>query len=613
MGQKKVWHWLLGLVSLVAVLFVTQLAMPAQAATNHNAKEFTTSASVINGPDFKHADTIDIQYKMAFGETEIKAGDTITIDLPENLRAKTPGDVFDVTDEHGTKIGEAVVSDGKVVVTMNSALEGKTNDTLTVNLATKYRGEDTGEQDVIFDLENGEQNTSVINIVSNEANLSKKGTIQEDGTIKWTILANRQELKMKNLSIADTIGDHQTMVKNVEVYNGEWSSATSYKRKSKLDEDAYNVKFSDDGFNLAFNDTVNNLIVIDYYTKLTDEGQELVDSGYKYRNKAIMTWGGGTSGGPNSEEANGKVSSSNGSSGIGGGTDSSSSSSSNIISSSSSIIGSSSSSLISSSSSSLSSSSSSSVISSSSSSEASSSSSSSVISSSSSSEASSSSSSSEISSSSSSSEASSSSSSSAVSSSSSSESSSSSSSSVNSSNSSSSSVTSSSNSSQSESSNNSSDTNSTSDSSDANSSSEDNNETVTEPDDPEDNTAVNPDTDEDTGTIDVDAGFDDNYDGSTTAPDAGSSSMVSSTSSVFNSSKSGVTTTPEQATSQPETEKSSAKTTVSQADALTPAATGSQTLPQTNESASNDHALKALGLLIGGLTLGTSALLRHWF
>lgn len=601
MGQKKVWRWLLGLVSLVAVLFVTQLAMPAQAATNHNAKEFTTSASVINGPDFKHADTIDIQYKMAFGETEIKSGDTITIDLPDNLKAKTPGDVFDVTDEHGTKIGEAVVSDGKVVITMNSALEGKTNDTLTVNLATKYRGEDTGEQDVIFDLENGEQSTSVINIVSNEANLSKKGTIQEDGTIKWTILANRQELKMKNLSIADTIGDHQTMVKNVEVYNGEWSSATSYKRKSKIDEDAYNVKFSDDGFNLAFNDTVNNLIVIDYYTKLTDEGQELVDSGYKYRNKAIMTWGGGTSGGPNSEEANGKVSSSNGSSGIGGGTDSSSSSSSNIISSSSSIIGSSSSSLISSSSSSLSSSSSSSVISSSSSSAASSSSSSSMISSSSSSE---------ISSSSSSSESSSSSSSSAVSSSSSSESSSS---SATSSNSSSSSVTSSSNSSQSESSNNNSDTNSTSDSSDANSSSEDNNETVTEPDDPEDNTAVNPDTDEDTGTIDVDAGFDDNYDGSTTAPDAGSSSMVSSTSSVFNSSKSGVTTAPEQATSQPETEKSSAKTTVSQADALTPAAKGSQTLPQTNESASNDHALKALGLLIGGLTLGTGALLRHWF
>lgn len=136
---------------------------------------------------------------------------------------------------------------------------------------------------------------------------------------------------------------------------------------------------------------------------------------------------------------------------------------------------------------------------------------------------------------------------------------------------------------------------------------------MTEPDDPEDNTAVNPDTDEDTGTIDVDAGFDDNYDGSTTAPDAGSSSMVSSTSSVFNSSKSGVTTAPEQATSQPETEKSSAKTTVSQADALTPAAKGSQTLPQTNESASNDHALKALGLLIGGLTLGTGALLRHWF
>lgn len=180
--DKQIRLWLLGLVSLVAVLFFSWTT-PAQAATNHNASEFTTSASVLNGPDFKHADTINIQYEMDFGSTALHDGDTITIDLPENLKAKTVGDKFDVLDENKVKIGEAVVtSDSQVVITMNDALEGKTNDKLTVNLTTKYRYEDTGEKDVIFNLQDGETSTSQINIVADQANLSKKGTLQSDGT-----------------------------------------------------------------------------------------------------------------------------------------------------------------------------------------------------------------------------------------------------------------------------------------------------------------------------------------------------------------------------------------------------------------------------------------------
>lgn len=265
---KRSCYWLLGLVSFV-LLFVLSQAMPAQAATNYDAKDYTTSASVLNGPDYKHADTVQIEYNLAFGDKALHAGDTITVDLPENLRAKTVGDVFDVTDEEtGQVIGTGkVTSDGKVVLTMNENVEGKTNTEIRLNLATKYRYEDTGEKDVVFNLENGGSSNSVINIVSNEANLSKKGTMDvENGRIKWTILVNRQELEMEGLSIADTIGDKQTMIEGVEVYNGKWSSQTTYKRADKISEDAYNVKYTDNGFNLDFNDKVNNLIVIDYYT-----------------------------------------------------------------------------------------------------------------------------------------------------------------------------------------------------------------------------------------------------------------------------------------------------------------------------------------------------------
>ncbi|WP_257593749.1 collagen binding domain-containing protein [Lactiplantibacillus plantarum] len=599
--SKRGLFWLLGLVSFAILLLFSQ-PLGAQAATNYHAKDYTTAASVINGPDFKHADTIQIQYQMSFGDTAFKAGDTVTIDMPANLEPRTVGATFDVTDtETGTVIGTGVVGgNGQVVLTMNSAIEGKTNVKIDVNLGMKYRYDDLGEQDVVFDTQDG-QDTSVINMVANEANMSKKGTIdKENGTIKWTLLVDRREITMKNLSIADTIGDHQQMIKGIEVYNGEWSSANTYKRRDKLSDDAYQVNYSDNGFDLKFNDTVSNLVVIDYYTKITDT--ELIDQNYHFKNKAVMEWGGGTSGGKNSEEANGKVYEKvvNGGSGTGdlsssSSSNSSSSNNSSDVDSSSDDSNSESSSAVDSSSDDSSSESSSAVDSSS---DHSSSESSSAVDSSS--------------------DDSSSESSSAVDS-----------SSDHSSSESSSVVDSSSDHSSSESSSavdSSSDHSGSESSSDVNTSSESSDNTTTEPDnghqtgdieDPEDNTAVYPDIDEDTGTIDVDGGFDSNYDGSTTSNSTNSSKpLKDSTSSVFTSTPANTTTGQDGADQTPaaDTKKSSAKTTVSESDALTPSTPNQVAkLPQTNEAKMDSQALRSVGILLGVLTLGGGALIRHWF
>ena len=614
--SKRGLFWLLGLVSFAILLLFSQ-PLGAQAATNYHAKDYTTAASVINGPDFKHADTIQIQYQMSFGDTAFKAGDTVTIDMPANLEPRTVGATFDVTDAvTGTVIGTGVVGgDGQVVLTMNSAIEGKTNVKIDVNLGMKYRYDDLGEQDVVFDTQDG-QDTSVINMVANEANMSKKGTIdKENGTIKWTLLVDRREITMKNLSIADTIGDHQQMIKGIEVYNGEWSSANTYKRRDKLSDDAYQVNYSDNGFDLKFNDTVSNLVVIDYYTKITDT--ELIDQNYHFKNKAVMEWGGGTSGGKNSEEANGKVYEKvvNGGSGTGdlsssSSSNSSSSNNSSDVDSSSDHSSSESSSAVDSSSDDSSSNNSSDVDSSS---DHSSSESSSAVDSS--SDHSSSESSSAVDSSS---DHSSSESSSAVDS-----------SSDHSSSESSSAVDSSSDHSSSESSSavdSSSDHSGSESSSDVNTSSESSDNTTTEPDnghqtgdieDPEDNTAVYPDIDEDTGTIDVDGGFDSNYDGSTTSNSTNSSKpLKDSTSSVFTITPANTTTGQDGADQTPaaDTKKSSAKTTVSESDALTPSTPNQVAkLPQTNEAKMDSQALRSVGILLGVLTLGAGALIRHWF
>ncbi|WP_249646636.1 collagen binding domain-containing protein [Lactiplantibacillus plantarum] len=614
--SKRGLFWLLGLVSFAILLLFSQ-PLGAQAATNYHAKDYTTAASVINGPDFKHADTIQIQYQMSFGDTAFKAGDTVTIDMPANLEPRTVGATFDVTDtETGTVIGTGVVGgNGQVVLTMNSAIEGKTNVKIDVNLGMKYRYDDLGEQDVVFDTQDG-QDTSVINMVANEANMSKKGTIdKENGTIKWTLLVDRREITMKNLSIADTIGDHQQMIKGIEVYNGEWSSANTYKRRDKLSDDAYQVNYSDNGFDLKFNDTVSNLVVIDYYTKITDT--ELIDQNYHFKNKAVMEWGGGTSGGKNSEEANGKVYEKvvNGGSGTGdlsssSSSNSSSSNNSSDVDSSSDDSNSESSSAVDSSSDDSSSESSSAVDSSS---DHSSSESSSAVDSSSDDSSSESSSAVDSSSDDSSSES-----SSAVDS-----------SSDHSSSESSSVVDSSSDHSSSESSSavdSSSDHSGSESSSDVNTSSESSDNTTTEPDnghqtgdieDPEDNTAVYPDIDEDTGTIDVDGGFDSNYDGSTTSNSTNSSKpLKDSTSSVFTSTPANTTTGQDGADQTPaaDTKKSSAKTTVSESDALTPSTPNQVAkLPQTNEAKMDSQALRSVGILLGVLTLGGGALIRHWF
>ncbi|RDG11329.1 collagen binding domain-containing protein [Lactiplantibacillus paraplantarum] len=569
--SKRGIYWLLGLVSFAILLLFNQ-PLSVRAATNYHAKDYTTSASVINGPDFKHADTIQIQYQMSFGDTAFKAGDTVTIDMPTNLEPRTVGATFDVTDaETGTVIGTGVVGgDGQVVLTMNSAIEGKTNVKIDVNLGMKYRYDDLGEQDVVFDTQDG-QDTSVINMVANEANMSKKGTIdKEKGTIKWTLLVDRREITMKNLSIADTIGDHQQMIKGIEVYNGEWSSANTYKRRDKLSDDAYQVNYNDNGFDLKFNDTVSNLVVIDYYTKITDT--ELIDQNYHFKNKAVMEWGGGTSGGKNSEEANGKVYEKVINGGSGTGDLSSSSSSNGSSSNNSSAVDSSSDS---------NNSSSSSVVDSSS--DHSSSESSSVVDSS--SDHSSSESSSVVDSS-----------------------------SDHSSSESSSIVDSSSDNANS---NSSSDVNTGSESSDNPTTAPDDGHQTGDIEDPEDNTAVYPDIDEDTGTIDIDGGFDSNYDGSTTSNSTNSSKpLKDSTSSVFTSTPANTTTGQDGAGQTPaaDTKKSSAKTTVSESDALTPSTPNQVAkLPQTNEAKMDSQALRSVGILLGVLTLGGGALIRHWF
>lgn len=131
---------------------------------------------------------------------------------------------------------------------------------------------------------------------------------------------------------------------------------------------------------------------------------------------------------------------------------------------------------------------------------------------------------------------------------------------------------------------------------------------------------MNPDIDEDTGTIDIDGGFEEDLDtgaGIESNDNNTSNSLSSSTSNVFSSANQNSTGNAQEQNqvtpSAPETKKSSATRVVSQPDALTPQTQQKARLPQTNEAKADSQALQSVGILVAVLTLGGGALIRHWF
>ncbi|MCW3779352.1 collagen binding domain-containing protein [Levilactobacillus namurensis] len=326
MSKKyKVVQWLLLLVATVVVVFWGQAQLTAQAATI-DGSQYLTTAKVTNGPDFKVSDTVNIQYHLEFGDLALHNQDVISVPLPDNLKSSRD-DTFNVTAPDGTVIGVGKVTKGgdKVEVTLNEKVEGLKDKEMTLNLATKYNGTATGEQPVNFPNDHHD----VINIVPDLANISKKGTIQEDtNQVKWTVLVNRQPIEMKNLTVKDKIGDNQTMIPGLTITEAHWRDDVvggTYVRETTplVEGQDYTVTYTSDGFTVKFNDTVTEMYAIDYYTSIDDPS--VVQDGYVFRNKADLTWGAGTNGGTNKESANGKVSTSSKNTGSGngnaGGTD----------------------------------------------------------------------------------------------------------------------------------------------------------------------------------------------------------------------------------------------------------------------------------------------------
>ncbi|WP_125764824.1 SpaA isopeptide-forming pilin-related protein [Companilactobacillus hulinensis] len=306
-------------------------------AAAYTSSDLISSAKIIDqDKTYNYSSSVGVEYQWDTTGTDIKLqkDDTLTMELPEQLRSNTKAGVpFDVKDKDGNVIGSAVVNkDNTVTITFNENVENfnETTGSIVINSGIGVNANATpGENTVTFPIKDGNTQDSNLNIVPVDKNITKKGVIGTDANgdaiVTWTILANRNELDLANLNVYDTITDKNLtyMAGSLTVYEATWTNNAkqTYKKGNVLTEDKYTLNETGNGFDLHIPNSNKQMYAITFQTKINDPALAS-DGETVFKNKAEMTWGKpGVDGETPRESASGSVTSTpdGGNSGSGGG------------------------------------------------------------------------------------------------------------------------------------------------------------------------------------------------------------------------------------------------------------------------------------------------------
>ncbi|APX73289.1 SpaA isopeptide-forming pilin-related protein [Companilactobacillus allii] len=325
MGKKL--RNILTIVLAAMGIFVAALCFNSTkvSAAAYTSNDLISSAQIINqDKNYSYSSTVGVQYNWDTTGTDIslKDGDTLTMELPEQLRAKSDAGVpFDITDDDGHVIGSAVVnSDNTVTVTFNENVETYHDVSGSITIGNGIGVSDSalaGNNEVEFPTMNGNQ-TSNMNVIPSENNISKKGVMSTDENgdhiITWTILANRQELDLKNMNVYEDVTqrDPEEYLEYVQgsviVNKAHWTSNTSYKKDELVDSSNYTLTENSNGFHINIPDSANQMYAITIQTKIPAD--KATDGETVFKNQAQITWGKpGTDGETPRESASGSVTS----------------------------------------------------------------------------------------------------------------------------------------------------------------------------------------------------------------------------------------------------------------------------------------------------------------
>lgn len=326
---KKLHTFLAAFVAALGLVVLVFASHPSEAqAADYTSSDMVTEAYITDqNKTYNYTNSVGLTYKLS--HESIKKGDTLTIDLPEELYIKEVGDQFSVTDNDGNVIGTGILTEsGQIKIIFNDNIDDF-NGTLTIDKGIGINSIKTeiGNNTVTFPTVNGDQNSTLKIKENSENDISKKGTLGKDengdSIITWSILVNRNELDLKNLVVNDlNISSGLDFVDgSLTIRKASWvdKNTGSYSKGSDV-TNKYPVTYDKNGMpsTINFGDTGTQMFVISFQTKLENPSQ--AEDGTVFHNEASMTGSYNTTGNnPNEFESNtsadvsGKTNSGNGS------------------------------------------------------------------------------------------------------------------------------------------------------------------------------------------------------------------------------------------------------------------------------------------------------------
>jgi Predicted outer membrane protein len=168
--------------------------------TNDLLSDFTIAQK-----DYGTASNVETTFYWDATGKNLQNGDTWTIDLPDTLKVKNPGETIPLYDKNNNLIGNAVLNSDNTIKVTFTDVEGKNDFSGSITVGTGIGvGKDAviGDNNVII----GDKNQNMT-VTLSDSDISKKGVIgtdeNGDPVITWTILVNRNSEDLQNLSVSD--------------------------------------------------------------------------------------------------------------------------------------------------------------------------------------------------------------------------------------------------------------------------------------------------------------------------------------------------------------------------------------------------------------------------
>lgn len=266
-------------------------------ATSFTNQDAVVNITLENGPSFNPSSRIKLKYEFDLSGIDVKPNDMLELEFPNTLELS--GDpVFNFLDDNGDLIAIGAKQNGKIVITFTDIVSTKEqiHGFLDIELTISNDKLPLGKNILEFETKTGPTPIE-IEIIPRIDDMSKKGVITKlpdnREAIRWTIVVNRNNLWMNEMTLTDTISDNSLsyIPGSLKVSQGLWinEQRSSYRRVRTLTDGAdYFAIETANGISVKF-PAGSDMYIVDLFTIVNDP-DSLNRIGTQFRNTANLSW-----------------------------------------------------------------------------------------------------------------------------------------------------------------------------------------------------------------------------------------------------------------------------------------------------------------------------------